>query len=474
MTDGPGDAPRNASQRNGRGLRALAAFGSLGRLGRWLSWPLGWLVGLVNRSVGESDENLRGRLRAVPRLAWRPLGGLLGPAASDAGQSLGALAFSAVASLVTGLTFALFTDVLDDYPGLLLFIPAAIGLRGNVFGPLGSRLSTAIRAGTLTWNLRPDSLLGQNVIGAVVSSLAASFGMAVLAELVVQLLRDQRTSVLGIADFVVISVIGGTLASLVVLVITLGLAVASARFGWDLDNVTAPLVSAAGDLITLPALVLVTALVYRGSATWLLAGLATLIVAASVIWLLRSKFETARRILIETVPTLLVAGSLSLVAGVVLERSLDRFLTFSVLVVLLPGYLAIAGSLGGILTNRLSTKVHLGLIESSPIPRGNAREDIGITFTLAFPIFIFLALVGATAGWVVGSTSPGVGLLVAVAASGGFVATFFVAVVAYYGTFAVVRFGLDPDSHGIPLVSAVLDVIGAATLIAALVLWGVA
>jgi len=47
-------------------------------------------------------------------------------------------------------------------------------------------------------------------------------------------------------------------------------------------------------------------------------------------------------------------------------------------------------------------------------------------------------------------------------------------VVAYYGTFAVVRFGLDPDSHGIPLVSAVLDVVGAATLIGALVLWGVA
>ena len=62
----------------------------------------------------------------------------------------------------------------------------------------------------------------------------------------------------------------------------------------------------------------------------------------------------------------------------------------------------------------------------------------------------------------------------AVALTGGMVATAFVAVVAYYGTIAAVRFGLDPDSHGVPLVSASLDVVGAATLIGALVLWGVA
>ncbi|MEL7210495.1 MAG: hypothetical protein AAGK32_20070, partial [Actinomycetota bacterium] len=101
----------------------------------------------------------RRRLGPVGR-AWRPFGGLLGPAVGDASQSLGALAFSASTSLITGFTLAAATGTLESFPGLLLLIPAAIGLRGNVFGPLGGRLSTAIQTGTFIWSWRLDSLLG--------------------------------------------------------------------------------------------------------------------------------------------------------------------------------------------------------------------------------------------------------------------------------------------------------------------------
>ena len=64
--------------------------------------------------------------------------------------------------------------------------------------------------------------------------------------------------------------------------------------------------------------------------------------------------------------------------------------------------------------------------------------------------------------------------MLAVALTGGLVVTAFVAVIAYYGTLMVVRFGLDPDNHGIPLVAASLDVVGAFTLVGAMVIWGVA
>ena len=426
--------------------------------------------------VGESAERVARsrRLLAAPRLAWRPLGGLLGPAVGDASQSLGALALSATTSLITGLTLAAFTDTLERFPGLLLFIPAAIGLRGNVFGPLGSRLSTAIRTGTFFWSRRPESLLGQNVIGAMVSSLVAAVGVATMAEVVALALAERGGDVIGWADFVVVSVVGGTLASVVVLAITLGLAVASARFGWDLDNVTAPLVSASGDFVTLPALVLATGLIRRQWFTRSLALMLAAMVVAAAVLLFRSRLVDARRVAIESVPVLLVAGTLSLFAGIVLERSIDRFLTFSVLVVLLPGYLATGGALGGILANRLSTKVHLGLVKPARIPQGEARRDIRIVYGLALPIFTLLALLAGSIGVVVGKTSPGLASLVAAALTGGLLATTFVCVVAYYGTLLVVRFGLDPDNHGIPLVSASLDVVGSATLIVALLIWGIA
>ncbi len=415
----------------------------------------------------------RRRLSTVGR-GWRPLGGLLGPAVGDASQSLGALALSATTSLITGFTFAAVTGTLRSFPGLLLFIPAAIGLRGNVFGPLGSRLSTAIQTGTFSWSWRADSLLGQNIIGAMVTSLAAAVGLAGIAEIVAITVRDSPGEVIGVADFVVVSVVGGTLASVVVLAITIGLAVASVRFGWDLDNVTAPLVMASGDVMTLPALVLAATLIQRGTVTRVLATVLVVAVAALLAVLVRSSFAIAKQIVKESLPILVLAGALSLFAGIVLERSVERLFTFSVLLILVPGYLSTAGALGGILSSRLSTKVHLGLVAPAPLPRGDARDDIRITFGLALPIFVLLAVLAGTFGALAGRTSPGVGMLVLVALTGGLVATAFVAAVAYYGTLAVVRFGLDPDNHGIPLVSASLDVVGALTLVGALLLWGVA
>jgi mgtE-like transporter len=407
----------------------------------------------------------------VPPLPRLPLGGLLGPA-GDARQSGGALALSATTSLITGLLIARFTDTLAEFTGLFMLLPAAYGLRGNVFGPLGSRLSTAMRTGTLSWSWRIDTVLGQNILAAMVVSFTASLIHAVLAELVI--LGSGAVDPISIADFIVVSVLGGALASIVVLGITLGLAVASTRFGWDLDNVTAPLVSATGDFVTFPALIAATALIRVPIVTPVLAAVLAVAVLTSLAATWRSGLRLAKRVVAESVPVLAGAGLLSLLAGLALQSTEERFLTFGVFLVIIPGYLSTAGALGGILAARLATKLHLGFVQRSLVPRGEARSDIRFTFALSFPIFVFTALVTAFVANLFGETSPGVWTVLLVTTSGGFVATVFVTAIAYYGTLAMVRFGLDPDNHGIPLVTASLDVVGALTLVGALLLWGVA
>lgn len=414
-----------------------------------------------------------GRVRlTVPRLRWRPLGGVLGPARGDAGQSLAALAFSAVTSVVAGLTLASQEDQFAMLPGLLLFIPPAIGLRGNVFGPLGSRLSTNIQMGTFSWTWRADSVLGQNLIAVLVNSLAASLGISILAEVLAISLRDGTVAPIGFSDFVVAGVLGGILASIVVLGFTLAVTLAAVRLDLDLDNVVAPMVTAAGDLITLPALVLSLVLVRRGNTTLITATVLTIITLALMLWLVRSGLALARRIVGESLPVLLAAGALSLIAGIAIESSESRLSW--VMLVLLPGYLGTAGALGGILANRLSTKVHLGIVQFSVWPGTEARSDMAFTAALAAPIFGLLAIVAEIAAQTSGQSSPGVFALLAVAMSGGFVATMFVLAIAYYGTLVSVRFGLDPDNTGIPLVTAALDVVGALSLVGAVIIWRVA
>ena len=73
-----------------------------------------------------------------------------------------------------------------------------------------------------------------------------------------------------------------------------------------------------------------------------------------------------------------------------------------------------------------------------------------------------------------GQASPGLVDVVAVALLGGLLATVCVVIVAYYATIFAVRFGLDPDTHGIPMVTSALDFVGAFALILAIVAVGVA
>jgi mgtE-like transporter len=46
--------------------------------------------------------------------------------------------------------------------------------------------------------------------------------------------------------------------------------------------------------------------------------------------------------------------------------------------------------------------------------------------------------------------------------------------IAYYGTIAAVRFGADPDTYGVPLVTSSVDFVGAIALIVVIVAIGIA
>ena len=387
-------------------------------------------------------------------------------------SAFGALVMAAVASLVAGLILAAITDTLEELPGLLLLVPAAIAVKGNIFGALGSRLGTASHAGTFRLSGGRDSMMMQNALASVGLSLVLGVALAVMAKGAALAFNVSPT--MSLADFVVISALGCLLAAFVVLAITLATSAGAVRFGWDLDNVVAPMVTVAGDVVTLPSLVVAAELaglaVLTPSVAWTLAVMA----AASVVWGLRSRLEELRAIMRESIPVLIGAGMLDLVAGITVEKRIDDFLEFPVLLVLLPGYLSTAGALGGVLSSRLSTKLHLGLARPAALPSGAARVDLATTFAMAIPVFALLGLMASGAGDLTGHAGPSLAELVGVAMLGGLMATVLVVVVAYYGTLAAVRFGMDPDTYGIPMVTSSLDLVGAFTLIVAVVLVGVA
>jgi len=396
---------------------------------------------------------------------------LLGPDPTAVVQSLVALAVSLVATLAAGLILASSEDRLAQLPGLLLIVPAAIAQRGNVFGAMGSRLGTAIHTGAFRISTRPDTVFGQNVIAAVGLSFIAATWLAVVAKLVS--IAFGVADAMSLLDFLAVSVLGGMVASLFVLAITVGLAAGSTRFGWDLDNVTAPLVTATGDLVTLPALILASTVV-GGSPLSELLGIAALVTAGAALFAInRTPFFDLRRIVADSLPVLALASTISLVAGVTVEKQLDEFLDSPALLILVPTYFGMAGALGGILASRLGSKVHLGLVGQDLFPQRVARADIRGVAQLSLPIFVLVGVGAHIGAGLIGVDGPGLVGMVGVSSIAGLGATIVVVIVAYYGTLFSVRSGIDPDTAAIPLTNSTLDLVGAFTLIAAILALGV-
>ena len=173
-------------------------------------------------------------------------------------------------------------------------------------------------------------------------------------------------------------------------------------------------------------------------------------------------------------PVLLVAGTVDLIAGLTIENRLQSFLAYPALLVLVPPFLEDTGALGSVLSSRLASKLHLGIIEPTARPQRAARDDFAITALLGIPVFTLVAVSSQIAAAVFGQASPGVLNMIGISLIGGFIATFFALFVAYYGSIATYRLGLDPDNYGVPLLTSSMDLIGAVSLIVAIVVLGIA
>jgi mgtE-like transporter len=382
-----------------------------------------------------------------------------------------ALLISSGGDLVTGLTLASITHTLNLLPGLIVLIPAAIGMRGNIFGALGSRLGTQIHAGTFRLSRRVDTPVGQNMAAAIVLSLTISAVLAVLAKVMLDAFSFGRT--ISIADFMVVSVVGAILSSLVVLVLTVAVAAFCANRDLDLDNVAAPIVTAAGDMVTLPSLFVATYLLGFHIVTPIISIACLAVAVAAAAYGLRAKgLPLLRRIVVESVPILALAGAVDVLAGMTIQKRFESFLTYPALIVLVPPFLEDSGSLGAILSARVSTRLHLGTLGEGRSPWRAASDDVLLVYLYAVPVFVFLGLSSIIGAHVVHFRSPGALRMLGVSVLAGFFATTASVVVGYYSAVLTYRNGLDPDNHGIPIVTSSLDLLGALSLILAIVLLG--
>jgi mgtE-like transporter len=386
-------------------------------------------------------------------------------------QGFVALLLGTLTALVAGITLASITDTLQELPGLLILVPAVLGMRGTIFGAIGARLGTSIHAGIFEVSWNRTGVLYQNAYVAIVSTLTSSLYLAALAKIFALAFGLRSISFF---SFVTISAVGGVLDSVFILTATIGLSVLSHRRGYDLDAVATPMVTAAADMTTVPLLFLATFLTKVG---WLNTTLAIVSIVVGLYAAIRgflTDLPLARRILLEMTLVIIATPLLDILAGTFVEARLERFLAFPGLLLLVPPFVATAGSIGGILSSRLSSKLQLGVLSPRGRPEGPAVLDASLVVGFGVVAFAFLGATGLGYSVISGTGYPGVVVMVGGTLVAGLMATAIAIVAAYYIAIITTRFGLDPDNHSVPIITSVMDLAGTIVFLFAISLFGVA
>ncbi|RLI76265.1 hypothetical protein DRP05_13215 [Archaeoglobales archaeon] len=377
--------------------------------------------------------------------------------------------------LVTGLFMGVFSGKMVVLPALILLIPPSIGLRGNIYASLGSRLSSYLHTGRITPKLEFDPKIADNIYSSsfllLVFSMFSGFVAAKIA-----ILMGWASSFWEIAfDLTLISALSGFLSIIFMLPSTLVLSIGSYKWGWDPDNLTAPIITLFGDLLTLPLIFLCVDVVFAVTYVVKVALIVFLVFFAVVMFILsiKSKEEIAKRITKESVPILTFCAILQFGAGTILGVEVESLITITGLLTIIPAFLEDGGAMGGILSARFSTMLHLGSLKPTLKIDNKVFSHFISMHLLGMIIFAMVGLFGQMVNFVLNlPTIPTLEMVIVTVVAGQLLVV-LLNFLSYYFSIVSFKKGFDPDNVGIPMITSFMDILGSFCLILVLKLFGI-
>lgn len=349
-------------------------------------------------------------------------------------------------------------------PGFLMILPPTVGLRGNIFGALAARLGSKLHLGDIEPHFRGNKELKVQLIASGVQLIILSAAIPLVGIIMGTLFSLKMA---GVHELLFISIIGAVISGLLMFCITFGITFITFRRGWDPDNVSAPIIASAGDILTIPILFICAyiAIHLPASYVWTFSVSVTLIIVMICIAVSLSALKNSREILRQAIPIAILAVVLSTISGLVLGAAFETVLKGTIFLILIPAFNGQGGSMGSILGSRVTSSAYLGVHKMTKIPNKLAISSAVSLLLISLVVFTFLGLGGAFLGVVAGGLEISIPQLVLTLAIGTVLITTITSAVAYYIAYLSFKVGLDPDNVVIPLLTACMDIVGSGSLV---------
>ncbi|MBI4174111.1 MAG: magnesium transporter [Candidatus Aenigmarchaeota archaeon] len=400
---------------------------------------------------------------------------------SNLRQSFGAIFLSIITDVLAGLFLGNLEQTLLLLPGLIVLIPGAMSMRGNIFGALGSRLGTALHMKRVESFTLKSKYIRNNIYSSITLTIFTSIALGFIAR---ALLLMAGVKSAGVLHLVLVSFIGGIISGFILLVITFGIAFLAERKRWDPDNVTSPLITALGDFFTIPALAFSASFIL-GIPNFYIMLMSVLLMALAVVNLvivfvaesshdaLVMREGSYKTIVLQSVLVMLFAGTLSALSGLLLETNLHILVTVPIILTLIPAFLEEGGNIGNILSSRLATKLHNGQLNAKLAFDHEIKHEIINSYILSLMVFPIVSVLVFIFGGALGIGGLSLPRLLFTATLAGIMLTTIVIGVSLVVSIISFKYRVDPDNVTIPIITGTADIIGVFTVLMVMNLFGV-
>ncbi|MGB9828148.1 MAG: magnesium transporter [Thermosphaera sp.] len=287
--------------------------------------------------------------------------------------SLGALG---VGEVLAGLTLQTSVEILTLYPVFLMLIPGLMDLRGDVYGALGYRLTTALHVG----EAEPRVLSRYNLYNVLIS-----YSVTITASLIITLLSYAISASLGIESpglltLLFISLASSTIVYFILTPVTTVSIILLFKTGRDPTDFVATIVTGVGDALTPFTFITVSTLfqaIPHDFEILIVSSLGALAAFSSIAVWRAGELRT----MLENTASSVAASFGSSLGGLALAARASVLARLPLILGSLPAFNALIGAGMGVLGNSLNVKLHLGVENSLREYAGDLKNVAFATFT---------------------------------------------------------------------------------------------
>ncbi len=140
--------------------------------------------------------------------------------------------------------------------GTLVMVPPLMALKGNITGTLASRLGSGLHQGLIDSGNFLNKEVKTNVYAAISLSVITAVTIGTMATLITIIFTGTAFSLSLLAQLISVAVIAAALSVTILSIISVAVSILSYRKGWDPDNITSPVLTTLGDILSIGSLYL--------------------------------------------------------------------------------------------------------------------------------------------------------------------------------------------------------------------------